>query len=296
MSYNRETVNVQLMNQAFIEKVESGMVKEASLASSGFVRQKLREDGIARKILPAQTITAAELDRQLTEEPTIICEKEPDSVAATMPFHGRSEIRYWKSIRYPVTFQKIASDDFRKSKFELMTARTDIPTLLQENSVKDLQQQEDVGFINNIRTIATANSNVFTIGGGFTKTNYVAALKKLVEKKLPVGAVLMTQSMYLDMMTFPATDIGSPAASDMYMGRAALETPFGYKVITTNKTEIIPTNQMIIFAPPQFLGQFFELAAPTVFLKAEMDYLEFQTYESIGIGLGNVNGAVVINF
>ena len=247
-------------------------------------------------MLPFQPITAAELDRQLTEEPTVICEKEPDSVAATLPFLGRAPIRYWTTPRYPVTFQKLSSDDFRKSKYELMTYRTDIRTVLQENSIKDMQAKEDEGFYNNILSVATANSNVFTISGGFSKTNLLAGVKKMVEKKLPVGCILMSQSLYNDLLAFPSTDIGSPAASALYMGETSLKSPFGYNIITTNKTEIIPTNQMVVFAPPQFLGQAYALQDATVFLKAEADMIQWSAYEAIGIGLGNVNGAVVVNF
>ncbi len=296
MSYNTETPNVQFLNASFMDKIEQGMTKEAGIAMSAFVRQKLREDGFTRKILPFQPITAAELDRQLTEEPTVICEKEPDSVAATLPFLGRAPIRYWTTPRYPVTFQKLSSDDFRKSKYELMTYRTDIRTILQENSIKDMQAQEDVGFYNNILSVATANSNVFTIAGGFSKTNLLAGVKKLLEKKLPVGTILMSQSLYNDMLAFPSTDIGSPAASALYMGETSLKSPFGYNIITTNKTEIIPTNQMVVFAPPQFLGQAYALQDATVFLKAEKDMIEFVAYEAIGVGLGNTQAAVVINF
>ncbi len=296
MSYNTETPNVQFLNASFMDKIEQGMTKEAGIAMSAFVRQKLREDGFTRKILPFQPITAAELDRQLTEEPTVICEKEPDSVAATLPFLGRAPIRYWTTPRYPVTFQKLSSEDFRKSKYELMTYRTDIRTILQENSIKDMQAQEDVGFYNNILSVATANSNVFTIAGGFSKTNLLAGVKKLLEKKLPVGCILMSQSLYNDLLSFPSTDIGSPAASALYMGETSLKSPFGYNIITTNKTEIIPTNQMVVFAPPQFLGQAYALQDATVFLKSEKDMIEFVAYEAIGVGLGNVNGAVVINF
>lgn len=299
-TYNTETVNVQFLNQSFLDKIEKGMEKEAGIAMSAFVRQKLREDGFTRKILPFQSITAAELDRQLTEEPTIICEKEPDSVAATLPFLGRSNIRYWTTPRYPVTFQKIAGDDFRKSKFELATYRTDIRTILQENSVKDIQEQEDVGFYNNIVSVATAQSNVYSISG-FTKANYLAGIKKLVEKRLPVGCVLMSHSLYMDLLAFPSTEIGSPAASSLFMGQDSLQAPFGHKIITTNKSTaspggFFPTNRMIVFTAPSFLGQSFELAAPTVFLKVEGDMIQFYTYESVGIGLGNVNGAVVIDF
>jgi hypothetical protein len=299
MSYNTETVNVQFMNQSFLDKIDQGMTKEASIAMSAFVRQKLREDGFMRKVLPIQPITAAELDRQITEEPTVICEKEPDSVAATLPFLSRAEIRYWTTPRYAVTFQKIASNDFRKSKFELATYRTDIRTVLQENSIKDMQAQEDLGFYNNIVAIATANSNVYSISG-FSKTNFLVGVKKLLEKALPVGCVLMSQSLYSDMLSFPSTDIGSPAASSLYMAGDSLQAPFGYKIITTNKSiptgGFFPTNRMIVFAPPQFLGQSYALQDATVFLKVEQDMIEFTAYEAIGAGLGNVNGAVVIDF
>lgn len=295
-NYQTETVNVQFLNQSFLDKIDQGMTKEAGVAMSAFVRQKLREDGFTRKVLPPIAVTAAELDRQLTEEPTVIVEKEPDSVAANLPFLGRAEIRYFKTSRYPVTFQKITSAEFKKSKFELATYRTDIRTVLQENSVKDLQEQEDVNFYNNIVSVATANSNVHTMAGGFTKANLLAGIKYMLAARLPVGCILMTQSMYNDLLSFPSTEIGSPAASELFRGQATLDNFFGYKIITTNKANILPTNRAIVFAPQAYLGQMYTLQDATVFLKAEQDMIEFSTYEAVGVGLGNVNGAVVLDF
>jgi hypothetical protein len=294
--YNLETINVQFLNQSFLDKIDQGLTKEAGVAISAFVRQKLREDGFTRKVLNPITITAAELDRQITEEPTVIVEKEPDSVAANLPFLGRAEIRYFKTARYPVTFQKITSAEFKKSKFELATYRTDIRTVLQENSVKDLQKQEDQNFYNNILTVATAQSNVFTLTGGFTKSNLMAGIKNLLNYQLPVGCILMTQSMYADLLAFPATEVGSPAASDLFRGQGSLDNFFGYKIITTNKSDILPTNQCIVFAPQEYLGQFYALQDATVFLKVEQDIIDFTTYEAVGVGIGNVNGAIVLNF
>ncbi len=294
--YNVETMNVQFLNQSFLDKIDQGLTKEAGVAMSAFVRQKLREDGFTRKVLNPISITAAELDRQVTEEPTVIVEKEPDSIAANLPFLGRAELRYWKTARYPVTFQKITSAEFNKSKFELATYRTDIRTVLQENSVKDLQAQEDANFYQNIIKVATDNGNVFNLTGGFTKANLMAGVKNLLNKKLPVGCILMTQAMYADLLTFPATDVGSPAASDLFRGQGTLDTFFGYKIIVTNKADILPTNQAIVFAPQEYLGQFYALQDATVFLKVELDIIQFTTYEAVGVGLGNVNGAIVLNF
>jgi hypothetical protein len=294
--YNTETINVQFLNQSFLDKIDQGLTKEAGVAISAFVRQKLREDGFTRKILNPINITAAELDRQITEEPTVIVEKEPDSVAASLPFLGRAELRYFTTQRYPVTFQKITSKEFKKSKFELATYRTDIRTVLQENSVKDLQKQEDYNFYNNILTMATDNNNVYNISGGFSKANLISGIKNLLNYQLPVGCILMTQSMYADLLSFPATEVGSPAASDLYRGQGTLDTFFGYKIITTNKNDILPTNQCIVFAPQEYLGQFYALQDAVVFLKVEQDIIDFTTYEAVGVGIGNVNGAVVLNF
>lgn len=295
-NYNTETVNTQFMNQSFLDKIEAGLEKEAGAAMSAFVRQKVREDGFTRKILTPSQVTAAELDRQLTEEPTVIVEKEPDSVAATLPFNARAEIRYFKGPRYAVTFQKVSSNTFKKSKFELATYRTDIRTVLQENSVKDLQAQEDSQFYNNIVSIATANSNIHTISGGFNVANLQAGVKYLLKNKLPVGSILMTQSLYSDLLTQPATQVGNDVASGLFWGRENLDNFYGNKIITTNKNDILPDNRVIIFAPQEYLGQFYSLQDATVFLKTEGDMIEFTTYEAVGSGIGNVNAAIVIDF
>jgi len=295
-NYQTESINVQFINQSFLDKVDSGLTKEAGVAMSAFVRQKLRENGFTRKILNPITITAAELDRQTTEEPTVIVEKEPDSVAANMPFLGRPEIRYFTGSRYAITFSKIESAEFKKSKFELATYRTDIRTVLQENSVKDLQKQEDSNFYNNVTTVAAANGNTYNVAGGFTVQTLMNGIKNLIANQLPVGCILMTQEMYADLLKQPSTQVGSPAASSLFMGQSNLDNFFGYKIITTIKNDILPNNQAIVFAPPEYLGQFYLLQDAMVFLKTEADIITFRTYEAIGSGLGNVNGAVVLNF
>lgn len=294
--YGTETTNVQFLNQAFIDKIDNGLEKEASVAASAFVRQKLRENGFTRKIMEPQMVTAADLDRQLTDEPAIIVEKEPDSIAASMGFKGRSELRYFRGDRYAVTFHKVESNEFKKSKFELATYRTDIRTVLQENSVKDVQKVEDTNFYESVVEIATANSNVYTIAGGFTMPNFQAGIKKLLAKQLPVGKILMTQEMYADFLAQPATQIGSDAASALFLGQTGIATPYGNQIIVTNKNDILPNNRMVVFAPTQYLGQMYILQDAMVYLKTEADLLSFKTYEAIGVGFGNVNGAVVIDF
>lgn len=300
--YNTETINVQFLNQSFLDKLDQGMTKEASVAMSAFVRQKLREDGFTRKILEPSLVTAADLDRQTTEEPTIIAEKEPDSVAATIPFNSRGQIRYFKGSRYPVTFSKIESNEFKKSKFELATYRTDIRTILQENSVKDIQKQEDVNFMASVDTVIAAQ-NVITAGLGsktttglVTVSNVMEGIKEMAKKQLPVGCILMSQSTYADVLKQPSTQIGSNAASELFRGQAQLDNFFGYKIITTIKNDIIADGVAYYFAPAAYLGQMYLLQDAMVFLKTEADMVTFKTYESIGAAIGNVNAVYKVIF
>lgn len=300
--YNTETINVQFLNQSFLDKIDSGMTKEASVAMSAFVRQKLREDGFTRKVLEPSLVTAADLDRQTTDEPVIIVEKEPDSVAATIPFTSRNTIRYFTGARYPVNFAKVQSAEFKKSKFELATYRTDIRTILQENSVKDLQKQEDTSFIAGVESVISAQ-NVIQAGLGSKTTtglvtiaNVMEGVKALAQKQLPVGCILMTQSTYADVIKQPSTQIGSPAASELFRGQAQLDNFFGYKIITTIKNDVIADGVAYYFAPAQYLGQLFLLQDAMVFLKTEADLVSFFTYESVGVGIGNVNAVYKVIF
>lgn len=302
--YNTETVNTQFMNQAFIQKINNGMEKEAGIAMSAFVRQKLREEGFARKILTPQTVTSAELDRGLDDQPRVIVEKEPDSVAASIALSATGELRYFKGERYEVPFYKIESDTFKKSKYELATYRTDIRQVLQDNSVKDLQKEEDVNFWNGITTIATDAGNVIDYSTTGTSTNFgVRSLMDLVELIVDnfqkPGKILLPYKLYLKLISRKATVIGDIATSDLFRGGDQTNF-YGFEIITTNKSDIL-TNETkgdmaAVFAPEQYLGQFYSLQDPTVFLKTEKDMVEFSTYESIGVGIGNTNGLAVAQY
>ncbi len=312
--YSVETVNTQFVNQQFIDKINSGMEKEAGAAMSAFVRQKLREEGFTRKILTPQTVTSADLDRDLTDQPRVIVEKEPDSVAASIALSANGEIRYFKGERYEVPFYKIESDTFTKSKYELATYKTDIRQVLQDNSVKDLQKEEDVNFWNSVTTISTANSNVLEYDSvnesiDFGVKSLMDLVNLIVDNFQKPGKILLPYKLYLKLISRKSVVIGDIAASDLFRGGDQTNF-YGFELITTNKSDILqsgivdssaaptarPGDMCAVFAPEQYLGQFYALQEPTVFLKTEKDMVEFTTYESVGVGIGNVNGMAVAQY
>lgn len=302
--YQTETVNVQFINQQFIDKIDQGMTKEAGAAMSAFVRQKLREEGFARKILTPQSVTSAELDRGLDDQPRIIVEKEPDSVAASIALSANGELRYFKGERYEVPFYKIESDTFKKSKYELATYRTDIRQVIQDNSVKDIQREEDVNFWNGVTSIASTAGNELDYSAAGTGVNFgVRSLMDLVELIVDnfqkPGKILLPYKLYLKLISRKATVIGDIATSDLFRGGDQTNF-YGFEIVTTNKSDILTDttkgDMAAVFAPEQYLGQFYSMQDPTVFLKTEKDMVEFSTYESVGIGIGNTDGMATAKF
>lgn len=305
------TVSTQFINQTFIDKVYGGQIKEAMDASSTFVRLKLREEGFTRKIITPQQVTAADLDRDLDDQPRIIVEKEPDSIAASFGLSGRPEIRYFKAPRYAVNFYKVASEDFRKSKYELATYKANIQQILQENSVKDIQRQEDANFIAGLKTIAadanSGNPGVQDYTEGFGVRSLMKALKLLTKLEQKPGKILMPYNLYMELLTRQARIIGDTAATEHLRG-VGLETFYGFQIVTTNKHDLLSSDgstdpeaatfgdMVAIFAPESYFGQFYSLQDPTVFIKTEADMIEFQTYESVGVGVGNTKGFVLAKF
>lgn len=301
-NYAMETASVKFLNQAFLDKIDGGLEKEASAAMTAFVRQKLREDGFTRKIMTPQLLTSSDLDRGLDDQPRKIVEKEPDSIAADLPLSGRAELRYFKTDRYEVTFSKISSRTFQKSKYELATYATDIRQVLQDNSVKDLQFTEDSNFIAGLKTIAAAqHGGIVDANAGFGIKSLMEMVNELVKVKQKPAKILMPWNLYLKLYSRPSSVVGSITANEHFNGQD-MRQAFGFEIIPTNKLDLMSSDGTIqgdmiaIFAPESYLGQFYSLQEPTVFLKTEQDMIEFTTYESVGVGIGNTNGFRLAKF
>ncbi len=320
MSYKTETQNVsaQQLNSNFVRKLEEGRVKEASVEGSAFIRSKLRQESFAREILTPVMLQDDEIDRdELTDLPKKIVEMEPDSTATFVPFKGTGKRTWFKGPRYAVYFGKTESQRFTKSKFELMTYQNDIRKILSDNSVKDMADQEDTRFISTIVASAVQAGNVFACNasgsqsfgslGSFTSTSLSAGgigltaaaisglIKKMVAQKIPVGKMLMAKETYYDVLKLTAATVGGDVASRHYdMGAEDEEKLWGVPVVTTIKNDIVPPGVIFLFAPENYLGNFYLLQDATLFIKQEADIIEFWSYAAPGIGIGNIKGCAML--
>lgn len=297
-AYKTQTqqVSAQFINSNFVRKVEDGRTKEAADEGTAFIRQKLRQESFAREIIEPVMLGDDEIDRdENTDQPKKIVEKEPDSIATFVPFHGTGPRTWFRGKRFAVTFGKTESQRFTKNKFELMTYQNDIRKILSDNSVKDLADQEDTKFLGTINDIIGASlATQRTLAGAFSSSAFKAGFQGLVNRRQPIGKMLMSKSTYYEALDLPATSVGNDVASKHYAdGIEAEEKLWGIPVVSTIKREIVDDvagetrRSVYVFAPQNYLGVFYLLQDATLYIKQEADIIEFWSYASLGIGIGN---------
>lgn len=319
---NTETTqfSAQYINSNFVRKIEEGRVKEAEAAGTTFLRKKMREDSVARKIITPVTLTEDELDRALdSDQPQKIIEKEPDSTACYVPFKGSGELTWYHGPRYAVRFGKVESQKFTKSKFELMTYRNDIRKILSDNSVKDMATEEDKKFFQTIRAgIKLAPAKQIVAAPTFSVDAFKSLIQRLVLAKKPIGKMVMSKHLFYEALTLPYTEIGGQALGHQYeKGVEGKDNLWGVPVVTTIKSEdmnadhlnagannydldgdtltgenIVYKNEVFLFAPENWLGNFFLLQDATLFIKTEADLIQFWSYSAPGIGIGQTDACI----
>ena len=118
----------------------------------------------------------------------------------------------------------------------------------------------------------------------------------MTAKKLPIGKMLMSKTTFMEALKFDYNDVGNDIVSRHYdNGLEGEDKLFGVPVITTIKNDIIPDNTIYLFAPENYLGNFFLLQDATLFIKQEADMIEFWSYSSPGIGIGNTKGVIKLS-
>ena len=299
MKTETQQVSAQFINSNFVKKIEDGRIKEAQAEGSAFVRDHVRQESYAREILTPVLLQDDEIDRdENTDEPKKIIEKEPKSVATFVQFQGAGPRTWFKGPRYSIFFGKTESQHFTKSKYQLMTYQNDIRKILSDNSVKDMADQEDLKFQQTITSLVALNPSVQqTNASGFSSTAFKAGFQAMVTRKRPIGKMTMTKARYYEALDLRADVVGTKVAERHYdEGVESEEKLWGIPVVTTIKSDIHPDNQVFIYSPENYLGNFFLLQDATLYIKQEADLITFWTYAAPGIGIGNRLSVQLIQF
>lgn len=132
-------------------------------------------------------------------------------------------------------------------------------------------------------------------GSPLTKELIAQIFQSMTMKKLPIGKLLMTKSTFMEAIKFDQSEVGDSTVARHYsQGLEGEDKLFGIPVVTTIKNDIVKDDQIYLFAPQNYLGNFFLLQDATLFIKQEADMIEFWSYSAPGIGIGNALGAARI--
>jgi hypothetical protein len=219
--------NPQVLNKALMDQIvaaSDGEVKSASAAGTNMIRRRIREEGFTRRIIPPQTVTNDDLDRVLEHDrPVIIEDMEPLSPGAkSIPFGDSADTQFYYGNKYACVFNPITTPEWTKDINELRTYRMDLRQVITDNSLKDMQTEEDGKFIAMVDEIVGSTAGVgaagvqqnFNISGGITRDTYVEVLSKLEDQNLNNGIFLMNRRTAKEFIKFDRNEFGGDKAQD----------------------------------------------------------------------------------
>lgn len=327
-------VDPAVLNNQFLSKIAAGEVKGAADAGTEFTRLTLREEGLLRKILPPKTITPADLDKQLdTDKPVKILDKEVSQpLSASVPFGTLPVNQYIRGARYRVDFARLVTPNYTKDVIELGQYDYDIREIFKDNAIKDHMTAEDVPFFALINAIVSNDPDNGTQLGnaasamtgkvqyydftdatknpygltGFSRDSLVSFLTIMTRGygdatvatpiRLQTDLCVMNVNTGLEFVKLLPAEIGRPLSEKMASEGLVEDTFFGKRFLFTIKDDLVRDGEIYGFAKPQFLGVFFELEAPTMFIENRAYLLEFFIYSCIGSSIANAYGVSKAKF
>ena len=286
-----------------------GMEKRAVNAINEFTRMRVREDGVARRLMSPLPIGNDELDRSIdTDKPMKIIDKEPDSPAAvTVAFATDHSSIYIKAPRYPVHFGRILSPRFTKDVGELRMYHMDVRQVMSDNAVKDMLAEEDSCFFSACDLCMVAQDTVVPLtgvvqwkplSGGITRDTVLEGFKVLprTPAHLEVATFVVNNVTILEFMKWGRDEMGGDYSQDLLKNSWSETTWNNRTVIITIKRDLVPDNSMYMFADEKFFGKSFILEDTTMHMKKEMYYIEWAFWTELGSAIGNSAAVGRIDF
>ena len=163
----------EVLNELFVSKLDTEAGKEKIAALGGdYIRDRLREESFARKILPPKSVSRSDLQVSVAHDTLVkIVEIEPQSRAMSMSFRGQPEVSYYTGSRFEVPFHTVGSLRYEQTEQELMAYTMPITEIIRKNIVNDIQEIEDRVFLDHMEA-ACQSLNEDELGKAFGSTDY----------------------------------------------------------------------------------------------------------------------------
>jgi hypothetical protein len=318
------SVSGRAVNDSFNQKLASAEGKEKLAEFGGtYIRDKLREVSFVRKILPPENVTRADCQRSVNHDTLVkIVDVEPKSRAMAISFRGAPTARFIRGSKAEVAFFTISSEMFQKTEQELLAYEMPITKIIEENSVKDIQEIEDREFVIHIEAAvqalqteanggASASLAVTDIGTTvefaiikgelarnasttdavvrpLQRPDLVNLFKLLDTNRLRCERLLMTEPDWDDILQWTVEDFGDRIQSETAIDGFKYNTVLGRPYIRTIKTDILRPGNVYAFTKPEFFGKFYILNNTKFYIDKIANTITFQAWEDIAMSVINI--------
>lgn len=291
--------DAKTINDLFLKKLDTkeGMDKVAA-EGGAFVRDKLREASFARKILPPQYVSQADLQVSVQHDGVVkIVEIEPESKAMVVNFRGKPSTNYIEGKRVELPFHSVSSEKFEKTEEELLAYRMPLTKVIEQNSVLDIQKVEDETFLRHIDNAIADSSNAVNVtyngDGSIPEDGFRQLFDKIDSKQLRAEKLLMDTTTFNRIIinnntndTFGDAGLKGEIAVNGYK----YPKLFGRDIIVSNKTDLL-ADKIYTFTAPEYLGEFCILNDTKFHIDKDRNVIEFSAYETIGMVIANTKSA-----
>ena len=316
----------KILNDLFTQRLDSSEGKEKIAEYAGtYIRDRLREVSFTRKILPPQQVTRADCQRSVNHDTLVkIIDVEPQSRAMSLTFRGQPTARFIRAPRAEVAFYTISSEKFEKTEQELLAYEMPITKIIEDNSVKDIQEIEDREFTVHIEAAVQAlqkeaNGNVVTTlnsttvqAGSVTEVSvrkgelaraastndatvrpvqrpdFVNLFKLLDGNRLRAEMVLITEVDWDDILQWTVSDNGDKIQSETTVDGYKYNLLLGRAYCRTIKTDILRPGNIYCFTKPDFFGKFYILNNTKFYIDKIANLITWQSWEDIAISVINI--------
>lgn len=318
----------RVLTELFAQRLDTNDGKEKIAEYGGnYIRDRLREVSFARKIVPPEPVTRADCQRSVNHDTLVkIVDIEPKSRAMAITFRGQPRANFIRADRAEIPFFTISSEKFEKVEQELLAYEMPITKVIEDNSVKDIQEIEDREFLIHIEAavqalqaeangVSTAPAlNATALQGGsppvefsvrkgelarassvdnsvalpLQRPDVVNLYKMLDGNRLRAEMTLITEVDWDDILQWTVEDFGDRIQSETTVDGYKYNTLLGRAYTRTIKTDLLRPGNLYTFTKPEFFGKFYVLNNTKFYIDKIANMITWQSWEDIALGIVNI--------
>ncbi len=320
------SVPSKVLNDIFSQKLDTAEGKEKIAAIGGvYIRDRLREVSFSDKLLPPEPVTRADCQRSVNHDTLVkIVDVEPESRAMSITFRGQPTARFIRAPRAEVPFYTISSEKFEKTEQELLAYEMPVTKIIEDNSVKDMQEIKDREFLRHIESAiqalqleanggsatalnasgviagTTVQSSAVKGAGAITaalddfivrpllRPDLVELFKLLDGNRLRSERFIMTEVDFDDILSWTLQDFGDKMQSETAVDGYKYNVLLGRKLVRTVKTDLLRSGNIYVFTAPEFLGKSYILNNTKFYIDKIANLITWQSWMDVAVAIINI--------